>query len=340
MSEKSISEKAASKTAMSEKTAAKGTKAKKTVSKAAVSEKTVPSLPEHIPPADAAAAPLTTPLLLEYLQDYEMPEIPVAEDVLMLRPSNTTSKAFGFHDIPTPVKEWGEFNFTNLLQRHSAILNSVLPNGVQNAVISPRRDAPVRSENQINTVFVRSVYVQLNRALRATQMPEGHTRITDQEGNAIKDGSSADRIGITDDWKQVRLVGDIKPSWKWQSKWRNGKENEEQYRQVLSQVHYYMNKKGTRYGYVLTDHEFVAVIRTGDAYGDVRVSGAVRWKTVGCGGMSLVMALWYLYMLAAEDSRWCLEGIPRPELEPASINDSQDASGNDDDDDDEWKEGQ
>jgi hypothetical protein len=65
-----------------------------------------------------------------------------------------------------------------------------------------------------------------------------------------------------------------------------------------------MNQKGVRWCYVMTDWVFVAIERGRRFYGDVNVSEPVTWDEGGCGGMSVVLAIWYVCMMAAEDRGW------------------------------------
>ncbi|KAL4982798.1 hypothetical protein BDW68DRAFT_191853 [Aspergillus falconensis] len=68
-----------------------------------------------------------------------------------------------------------------------------------------------------------------------------------------------------------RALGDLKVSWKRDSSMR----------QVLAQVSFYMRQHGARYGYILTNTEFVAVKR-----------------------LEVLLALWYIGMLAAGNANW------------------------------------
>lgn len=132
-------------------------------------------------------------------------------------------------------------------------------------------------------------------------------------GEGIKNGSKADRIAATSDGI-VRLVGDLKPSWNFQSSWRDaemGSKKEEVYRQALSQVLFYIKQRGVRYGYVLTDREFAAVKRVGREYGDIEVAKGVAWVH-GEGELSVALGLFGLHMLAARNDEWELPGIERP----------------------------
>lgn len=57
--------------------------------------------------------------------------------------------------------------------------------------------------------------------------------------------------------------------------------------------------------YILTNTELVAVKRL-EGNGCLAVSAAVPWASRDVGQMSVLLALWYLGMLAAEDTSWVL----------------------------------
>lgn len=58
-----------------------------------------------------------------------------------------------------------------------------------------------------------------------------------------------------------RCIGDAKPSWKWSWGMQHGDQLQvREFKQVLSQLHKYMNDNGRRrYGFILTDRELVAL---------------------------------------------------------------------------------
>ena len=144
----------------------------------------------------------------------------------------------------------------------------------------------------------------------------------DINGEGIPNGSKADRIGVAADGR-VRLVGDLKPSWNFRGCWReeDPESVEEQvYRQALSQVNFYMHKKGVKYGYLLTDREFVAVRRAGSEYGMIEVAAGVSWSH-GPGECSVALALFSLHMLAAKDDSWEVARVERPTLMMESLDD-------------------
>ncbi|OOF98428.1 hypothetical protein ASPCADRAFT_205663, partial [Aspergillus carbonarius ITEM 5010] len=79
-----------------------------------------------------------------------------------------------------------------------------------------------------------------------------------------------------------RAPGDVKPSWKWSTALaahpRLSMRTE--YRQALSQVNYYMEQHGSRYGFLLTDRELV-VFRRVDDDGNLELAPAIPWVRGG-----------------------------------------------------------
>jgi hypothetical protein len=84
-----------------------------------------------------------------------------------------------------------------------------------------------------------------------------------------------------------------------------------------------MEKYGTRYGFILTDQELVAIRRVqgqdGKAVkGDLELSLPIPWKSdkalyepksrsrSQAPRLTVALALWYLGMLAAQDTNWPL----------------------------------
>ena len=72
---------------------------------------------------------------------------------------------------------------------------------------------------------------------------------------------------------------------------------------LIGQVFYYMNSTRSRYGYVLTDTEFVAIRRISNEFGAIEVAQSVYWNTTGSEeDMTLAFALWSLHMVAKLDA--------------------------------------
>lgn len=107
-----------------------------------------------------------------------------------------------------------------------------------------------------------------------------------------------------------RAPGSTKASWKCDSGMRYGTPDEQrEYRQALSKVNWYMIQHGTRYGFILTDQEFVGV-RQRDDKGNLELSRPVPLDCRGSGDspkLTVLLALWYIGMLASVDqgpNRW------------------------------------
>jgi hypothetical protein len=83
----------------------------------------------------------------------------------------------------------------------------------------------------------------------------------------------------------ILLVGDIKLHSGWKhSMWKHVDSRGADFRQVLSQVNFYMTQNACQYGFVVTEREFVAVYRPGRK-GLLKVSGSfpIRTRTEGLG---------------------------------------------------------
>ncbi|KAG0159971.1 hypothetical protein PDIDSM_7498 [Penicillium digitatum] len=104
-----------------------------------------------------------------------------------------------------------------------------------------------------------------------------------------------------------RAPGDIKVSWKWRSNYRHSQNPffQEQYKQVLAQVNFYMGQRKARHRFVLTNTELVGVKRL-DTNGRLAVSLAIPWTAGGHGQLTVLMGIWYIGMLAAEGTNWTL----------------------------------
>ncbi|PWY67608.1 hypothetical protein BO94DRAFT_540407 [Aspergillus sclerotioniger CBS 115572] len=99
--------------------------------------------------------------------------------------------------------------------------------------------------------------------------------------------------------------GDIKPSWKWSTALATHLDPplRTEYRQALSQVNYYMKQHGSRYGFILSDLELV-IFRRVDNNGNLQLAPAIPWTRGGTEEepqLTVLLALWYLGMLAAQD---------------------------------------
>lgn len=116
-------------------------------------------------------------------------------------------------------------------------------------------------------------------------------------------------LPVGTDWN--RAPGDVKTSWKWNTDLAAHPmpSYRKEFRQVLSQLNWYMGQHQARYGFILTDRELV-VVRRLDANGYLELAPSIPFSRGGDASqpeLTVLLALWYLGMLAANDQgddRW------------------------------------
>lgn len=249
--------------------------------------------------------------LLQYLS-IALPEIPIQGTA----PSrNTTNSDYGAEDI-TQVVDWPEFNYATIIQRYGGILNS------KQIEADPFKSpfAAIRDKPLFNLRFFGMVQPRVRRALRAgfEELAPRLQQLSlvpitfDGGGTAAyvyphRPDTAFVTLGGTSTDSTNRALGEMEVSWKWCSAHRSSQNTlfEEQYRQVLSKVNFYMGLYNARHGFVLTNTELVAVKRL-DKNGRLAVSSSIPWKAGGPGQLTVLMGLWYLGMLAAEETNWAL----------------------------------
>ncbi|EDN06288.1 predicted protein [Histoplasma mississippiense (nom. inval.)] len=228
---------------------------------------------------------------------------------------NTTNTAYSWEDIHS-LNAWPEFTLQHITNRYRQLLdNTSLPS---EPITSP--GPIVSSENQLRALIVTQFKNRIRHALRATfdqignqhQGLQGLTRVSYDEGEGarIMDNYKPDAaffdetIPATTSWN--RAPGEVKPSWKWTSNLRNSllPAGRRECRQVLSQLNFYMKQHHARYGYIITDLELVPVRRRDDV-GNLDLAQPIPWNARGNPGneqLTVMLALWYLGMLAAQNN--------------------------------------
>jgi hypothetical protein len=199
------------------------------------------------------------------------------------------------------------------------------------AIEPPTPPEVMRSELHFQTeVINRLVIPYVRRAIKATNPSSTTTRgcwVLDGNvwpGNRIEgkpDVSFIDWTGeaCDDDEIQMRFPLEVKLSSSWDADWRtsSNEEHRTEYRQVLSQIHYYMDSRDCRYGGVLTNEGLVIVQRLrspdrdGTSYGKICVYERIPWSRHGMFiapelvvEPTMVLALWRM----ATRSDWKLDG--------------------------------
>lgn len=228
---------------------------------------------------------------------------------------NTTNPQYDADDI-TQVVFWSEFSYSNVIQRYGQVLNMkrIRPD----PFMSP--PAPLKDEPTFHLRFADLVMTRVRRALRAgfeqlsTQLGVlrlseitidggGSARIIDQ----FRPDTAFIVVGASLSTGVNRAPGDLKVSWKWRSSMQFSQNlaDRREYKQVLAQVNFYMDQHNARHGFILSDVELVAVKRL-DRNGRLAVATPIPWRSGGVGQFSVLLGLWYLGMLAAEDDYWSL----------------------------------
>lgn len=244
--------------------------------------------------------------LLEYLEQAPSP-IPVT--ILYGSSDNTPNDSHGDDDIHSIVP-WSKFTLDRILQEHEGFLaHTFLPSNP-----FPTSPPPIMSAKS-QFMFRISEYLapRVRRALRTTFNRLESTNLLNRRTPVSFDmgGSAKSRIDFA--YYEVkkltakngeRLPGIVKPSWEWNSGWKTGSSDDQRkYHRCLSQLNWSMKQLRARYGVILTNEELVAVQRL-DNDGNLQVSNSVAWETKGTvvhPRLTVLLALWYLGMLASEN---------------------------------------
>ncbi|KKZ61470.1 hypothetical protein EMCG_00132 [[Emmonsia] crescens] len=228
---------------------------------------------------------------------------------------NTTNGNYSWRDINN-VGDWSEFTYTHVMQRYGNLLQSAQIAG-ESMPNSPPQS--INTESMFAVRFTTYIQSRLRRALRASfqhlaPLANLHlTPITIDIGDAaqIIDNFRPDiaffQAGSTLNSSPNRCPADLKVSWKWASNWATvlSAEDRREYKQVLSQVNFYMKQHNARYGFVLTDTELVPIKRL-DGNGNLLVAQSISWEARGQGRLTILLGLWFLGMLGAADDDWRL----------------------------------
>ena len=179
---------------------------------------------------------------------------------------------------------------------------------------------PIMNEQGLHYRFAQLLLNRVRRGLRAgfeelaphlQQLRLAPVTIDEAGSAAFVDNCRPDTacvlVGGTFGQTDNRAPGDLKVSWKWRSDQRNTQNLalQKEYKQVLSQVNWYMSQHHARYGFVLTNAELVAVKRL-DTNGRIAVSASIPWTAGGPGQLSVALGMWYICMLAADVTNWRL----------------------------------
>lgn len=218
------------------------------------------------------------------------------------------------------LTEWREFDLETILDQYETLLaQTMLPDDPFPA--SPPLE--ILSENHLRYRVAEYIVPLVRRALRTTfrhlesmNQINGRTIISfDGGAYDVFPGEQEPEITFfalfANDSTRHRLPGTMRLSWEWNSTFQDGEPSEQNaYQSAVSTLEWYMRHRTSRYGFILTDAEFVAVRRMEN--GDLQLSAPIAWGT--CGSfenpeLTVLLALWYLGMLASENNgpdRWTM----------------------------------
>jgi hypothetical protein len=234
---------------------------------------------------------------------------------------NTTNQKYSHEDI-NYVGNWINFYLNTIMTRYQPLLNATR---IQPDPMSTTLPHAIRAEIALRDRFAYYLQVRVRRALRSgfQQLLANHalgnrTIVSFGEGEQAQtvDNYIPDTAYFAENDPQVttrvnRAPGDLKPSFKWSLGLRNSLNDREQreFKQALSQVNWYMKQNNARFGFILTDRELVAIRRLDDD-GRLELSQSIPWATQGNAAqprLTVLLALWYLGMLASDETQWRLQ---------------------------------
>ncbi|RAL14803.1 uncharacterized protein BO97DRAFT_403856 [Aspergillus homomorphus CBS 101889] len=255
--------------------------------------------------------------LMSYLQ-HGLPHLPVLDQAQS--PPNTQNDHYREADI-TRVGHWTEFNLAAIQQQYGALLAAArIPD-------EPFQPSPPRPINSKRAVQSRINAYLTNRIIRALRCGFSYLKSTQQLANLTVVNYDAGTMAATiEDFtpdlaffdpnleiktRPNRVPGDIEPSFKWSLDLRNHPDPtvRTEFKQALAQVNFYMNQHHARYGFILTDCELVAIRRL-DRDGSLELADSIPWSARGSASqprLTVLLGIWYLGMLAANDQDWSLD---------------------------------
>ncbi|OAA66025.1 hypothetical protein ISF_03863 [Cordyceps fumosorosea ARSEF 2679] len=248
------------------------------------------------------------------------------------RPTTTSNKLFEIAAV-REIRAWPEFSLQNIVNRFGNLLNNVqIATDVQPVTPPPRFAAEDYLRELVAIYADRPVRRALASTFEHMTADPNHPDpdLAGRTPTTLGAGSSAKLISkfvpdraIYDpslDEPINRLPGEIKPSWKWKWDWAiaEGSARSSMALVRLSQLTFYMLQQGyrephsgARYGYMLTDQELVAFRKISRRV--ICMSERVPWGGQQGNGperLTVLLALWYLGMLASDDDDWNLDAQP------------------------------
>ncbi|OQE25576.1 hypothetical protein PENSTE_c006G05460 [Penicillium steckii] len=250
--------------------------------------------------------------LQQYLQ-VGLPRITVLDQG---QSTENTRSGYYWADQIKSTRRWDDFNIDSIQQTFRPLLEQtqIPPEPIVNSVplpVNSEASARARIEYYLSPLVRRSLRAGFAN-IEALAFPHRYRTVTFDAGTSaqhITGGEPDLAFFELDPYLRAenrpnRAPGDIKPSFKWAlsmgSSPRRGVRTE--FNQALSQVNYYMKQHHSRYGFLLTERELVAIQRL-DGNGRLELSDAIPWTATGTPEepvLTVTLGLWYLGMLSSQ----------------------------------------
>lgn len=255
-----------------------------------------------------------TVTLMTYIQQ-PLPLFPIDAQISV----SAASLHYSHADI-TEIQIWQDFSLQTILQRFQDLLNQT------HIAADPFFESPPRfisGDDQLQAEIIEILIPRVRRSLRVAFQSLAASGF--MQGLAELSFGAGGRARLINGYEPDLAFFDIRPlaktapnrapgrtivSCKWSTEMSTSdyEANRRQHRQVLSQVNFYMNQHNTRYGFIITDQELVA-IRKIDRNGRLELSSPISWTAGGTATeprLTVMLALWYIGMLASDDQNWIL----------------------------------
>ncbi|KZT24968.1 hypothetical protein NEOLEDRAFT_1242067 [Neolentinus lepideus HHB14362 ss-1] len=240
--------------------------------------------------------------------------------------TNTTSIHYSYKDIHL-VRHW-HLTLKDVVESPFAFCLGKPVKPRPPATDQPSISNEKTAEGRLERIF----WPHVRTALEASHphLPEGFTKLFCDIGESarrhpagIPDRAGRETDDIDTEWRINRLPGEVKVSWKWNSDMPtvNSRKTDREYRQVLSQLLFYMKDHMCRWGYIITNKELVCARRQILEDNIIEVADAIpltyyhqppyTWSLgpevngrypEAQGELTALLAIWYLHMLASNDS--------------------------------------
>ena len=236
------------------------------------------------------------------------------------------------------VQEWTDFTYEAINAAYGNLLDRQVSKGNTGMPVLSKTPTEIFSEEDIDTLGImwtcNVVRGPLKTAGPAVMTQLGQSGLTDAQMIAKKTSikhPTNNQVTFNPDWTikdrerpaLFYAMGDSKLNYKWKSEWlatarvTDGRIKDERVK-PLSQMATYCRHAKTRYGFILTDEELVAlrfrrlagVASRGGRVAEAAVEyKSVKWAASGPGVLTVNLAIWALGMAGMNDGHRAMENF-------------------------------